>query len=88
VYVVDEAVENGVDIGRVAEHLAPLGEAAVGGENHRALFVSDVDQLEEQIAAAGRHWQVADLVEDAQRGAGSGCARLKCLRAQPWRAGR
>ncbi len=51
--VVQEAVEQcGGDDG-VAEHLAPFGEAAVGGEDHGPLFVSGVDQLEEQIAAAG-----------------------------------
>jgi hypothetical protein len=33
--------------------LAPLGEAAVGGEDHGALLVAGVDQLEEQIAGAG-----------------------------------
>ena|SRR5581483_399257 len=29
---------------------APLGESAVGGEDHRALFIAAVDELEEQIA--------------------------------------
>ena len=38
---------------RFAEHLAPFGKAAIGGQDHGALFVAGVDQLEEQIAAAG-----------------------------------
>ena len=50
----------------VAEHLAPFGEAAVGGEDHGALFVAGVDELEEQIAAAWRDRQVSDLVDDEQ----------------------
>ena len=31
------------------------------------LFVPGVDELEEEIAAAGRDWEVADLVDDEQR---------------------
>jgi hypothetical protein len=38
---------------RIAEDLAPFGEAAVGGEDHGALPVAAIDGLEEQIAAAG-----------------------------------
>jgi 23S rRNA pseudoU1915 N3-methylase RlmH len=38
---------------RIAEDLAPFGEAAVGGEDHGALLVAGVEGLEEQIAAAG-----------------------------------
>ena len=55
---------------RIAEDVAPFGEAAVGGEDHRPLLVAGVDQLEEQVAAAGNDRQVADLVDDEQRGAG------------------
>ena len=47
--------------------LAPFGEAAVGGEDHGALLVAGVDELEEQIAAAGHDGQVADLVDDQER---------------------
>ena len=32
----------------------------------RALFVSGVDELEEQVAAAGNDREVADLVDDEQ----------------------
>ena len=35
----------------------------------RAFFVAGVDELEEQVAAAGRDRQVADLVDDEQRAA-------------------
>lgn len=51
--VVEEAVEQlGGDDG-VAEHLAPFGKAAVGGEDHGAALVAGVDQLKEQVPAAG-----------------------------------
>lgn len=52
-----------------AEDLAPFGEARVGGEDHGALLIAGVDEQEEQIAAAGHDWQVADLVHDETRGA-------------------
>ncbi len=38
--LVQEAVQQGGGDNRVAEHLAPLGEAAVGGEDHRAAFIA------------------------------------------------
>ena len=37
----------------ITEDLAPFCEAAVRGEDHGSLFVSCIDELEEQIAAAG-----------------------------------
>jgi hypothetical protein len=50
--MVQQSVEQCRGHHRIAEHLAPLGEAPVGGEDHGALFVAGVDELEEQIAAA------------------------------------
>ena len=77
--VVQEAVEQrGGDDG-IAEYLAPFGESAVGGEDHGALLVAGVDQLEEEVAATGSDGQVADLVDDQQRGA----AEEADLLAQP-----
>ena len=74
--VVEQAVEQrGGDDG-IAEDLAPFGEAAVGGQDHGALLVAGVDELEEQIAAAGDDRQVADLVDDQQRGAAEEADRL------------
>ena len=65
--VVEQPIEQrGGDDG-IAEDLAPFGEAAVRGEDHGALLVAGVDELEEQIAAAGNDRQVADLVDDEQR---------------------
>lgn len=47
-------------------HLAPFSEAAIGREDHRGLFVARVDELEEQIAAAGNDGQVADFINDKE----------------------
>src|SRR4051794_38279145 len=61
--VVEEAIQQrGGDDG-VAEHLTPFGKAAVGGEDHGAALVAGIDQLKEQVPAAGEHRQVADLVD-------------------------
>ena len=60
--------ERGGDNG-IAEDLTPFGEAAVGGEDHGALLVAGVDELEEQVAAAGNDRQVSDFIHDQQRGA-------------------
>jgi hypothetical protein len=47
----------------------PLGEAAVGGQDHGPALVARIDQLEEQVAAVGDDRQVADLVDDQEGGA-------------------
>ena len=51
--VMEEAVEQSGGQDVVAEDFAPVAEAAVGGEDHGALFVACVDELEEQVGAAG-----------------------------------
>ena len=52
---------------RIAEDFAPLDKAAIGCENHGALFVAGEDELEEQVGGAGRDRQISDLVDDEQR---------------------
>lgn len=64
--MVQKAIEQrGGDDG-IAEDVTPFGEAAVGGEDHGALLVSGIDELEEEIATAGNDRQVADLVYDQE----------------------
>jgi hypothetical protein len=58
--------ECGSDNG-IAEDLTPFCEAAVRGEYHGAFLVSCIDELKEQIAAAGNDGQVTDFVDDKQR---------------------
>jgi len=60
--MVKEAVEECVGDDRIAEDLAPFGEAMVAGEDHGAFFVTDVDQLEEQVGGAVGNREIADLV--------------------------
>jgi len=64
--VVQEAVEQRGGDNGIAEDVTPLGEAAVRGQDHGAALVAGVDELEEQIAAAGDDREIADLVDDEQ----------------------
>jgi len=66
--MVEQSVEQGGGDDGIAEDLAPFGKAAVGGEDHRAFLVARVDELEEQVAAAVGDRQVADLVDNEERG--------------------
>ena len=68
--MVEQAVKQRRGDDRIAKDVTPFGEAAIGREDHRAAFVACGDELEEQITAAGHDRQVADLVDDQQRGPG------------------
>lgn len=49
------------------EDVAPFSKAAVRGEDHRTFFVSRIDDLEKQVAAARYDLEVADLIDDQER---------------------
>jgi hypothetical protein len=51
--VVDEAVEDGVGIGRVADHLVPFVDGDLAGENGRAAAVAFFEDLVEVAAGTG-----------------------------------
>ena len=61
--MVQQAIEQRRGDHRIAEDLAPFSEAAVAGEDHGALFVAGVDQLEEEVGATSGDRQIADLVD-------------------------
>src|SRR6476661_1346629 len=63
-----EAVEQRGGDDRIAEDLAPFCKATIGGEDHGPALVARVDKLEEQVAAPLNDRQVADLVNDEERG--------------------
>ena len=83
--VMQQAVEQRGGDHRIAEDLAPFGEAAIGGQDHRAALVAGIDELEEQIAPAGA--QAADSRSRRRsagqwRGRESGSARASASRAR------
>ena len=53
--VVDEAVEDGIGVGRVADHLMPFVDRDLAGENGRAAavaFFEDLVEIAARIAVA------------------------------------
>jgi hypothetical protein len=64
--VVDEPADEGGGHHGVAEDLAPLLEAAVGGDGDRAALVAAGDEREEEVGRGSLERQVADLVDDEQ----------------------
>lgn len=54
---------------RITKNFAPFCKATIGGEDHGTLLVAGIDELEEEIAAAGHDREIADFVDDQQ-----GCA--------------
>ena len=63
------AIEPGGGDDGIAEHVAPFGKAAIGGQDQGTAFVAGADELEKQIATARDDREAADLVDDQQRGA-------------------
>lgn len=64
--VVKKAIEQRGGHDRIAKDIAPFGKAAVGCEDHGALFISRVDELEEEVASPRRDGEIPDLVHDEQ----------------------
>src|SRR3954468_22922875 len=62
--IVDEAIDQRDDAGGAGEHLVPLGERAVGGDESAANLVAAGDELEHQVGMAIGAGEVADLVDD------------------------
>jgi len=67
--VVDEAVEDGVGIGRVADHLVPFVDRDLAGQDGRAAAVAFFEDLVEIAAGAGIERIETPIVEDKELGA-------------------
>ncbi|HET9627817.1 MAG TPA: hypothetical protein VFP84_40945 [Kofleriaceae bacterium] len=68
--VVEHAVEHGGGYDLVAEHVAPLGDGLVGGDEHAASLIATADELKEQVGGPLLERQIAELVDDEQLGLG------------------
>ena len=66
--VMEQSVQQRRGDDGIAEYVAPFSKATVRGEDHRPALIARVDELEEQIAAAVDDGQIADLIDDQQRG--------------------
>ena len=61
----EDAVENGFGEIRVVQHLAPVFERLVGGEDHRlGALVALVDNMEEHVGGVGAVGEIAHFVDD------------------------
>ena len=59
-----EPVEHGGGHLGVAEHLRPIGEGEVRGDEQRRVLVELADQVEQQLTARLAERQIAQLVDD------------------------
>ena len=62
--VVGQPVEHGGCHFGVAEHLRPIGEGEIGGDQQRGVFVELADEMEKQLPAGLAEWQIAEFVDD------------------------
>src|ERR671918_862089 len=65
-----EAIDDGLGESGVGEHLGPLSERQVGGDDQRAALVAFGEHLEDQFGGAIGECEVAQLVQDDELGAG------------------
>ena len=64
--MMQQSVEQGGGDDGIAKNLTPFGKSAVGGEDHGALLVAGVDQLEEQITGGRADREVSDFIDDQE----------------------
>src|SRR4051794_21033544 len=62
--VVKKSVEQRSRDHGISKNLTPLGKATIRSQNHRALLVAGVDQLEKQVAGGSADGEIADLIDD------------------------
>ena len=54
----------------MVEDRGPLLKSTVGGNDERPLFIAQADHLEEQVGARLVNGEIAEFVEDEERGLG------------------
>lgn len=64
--VMEETIQQSGRHDGISKDFTPLCKAAVGGQDHRAFFIARVNELEEQIGATLRDWEVSDLIDNQQ----------------------
>ena len=64
--VVDDGIENGVGVGRVADQLVPFVGRDLAGDNCRSPTVAFFEDLEEVVAGGGIERFKPPIIEDEQ----------------------
>ena len=62
----NEAIDRGERHGGIGEDLSPLAERLVGGDEHRATFVSCADELEQHAGLGLVLGDIGEIVEDQE----------------------
>ena len=62
----DEAIDGSERHGGIGKDLSPLAEWLVGGDQHRALFISCADKFEQHAGLGLVLGDVGEIVEDQQ----------------------
>ena len=70
--VVNEAVENGVGVSGVADHVMPRGQGKLRGDDRGPAAVSLLEDFEEVMTGAGVEGLEAEVVEDKEIGPAEG----------------
>jgi hypothetical protein len=68
--VVDEAIEDGVSVGWVTDHLMPPGHRKLAGNERRAMPVSVLEDFQQVVASIAVERFEAPVIEDEQVNAG------------------
>ncbi len=59
-----EAIEHGGCHFGVAEHLRPIGECQIGGDQQRRVLIELADEVKQQLSAGLTERQIAEFVDD------------------------
>ena len=62
--MVRQAIEHGGGHFDVAEHLGPIGEGEVGGDQQRGVLVELADEMEQQLPAGLAEREIAEFIDD------------------------
>ena len=63
-----QSIKNSRGNDRITKNLIPLGETAVGGEDHGSFLITARDKLEEKMSAVTVNRNVADLINNKEFG--------------------
>src|SRR3954453_13707864 len=64
VSVVNQAIENGIGKGRIADDLVPMFDRKLAGPHGRAAAVPILHDFQEVAALLGGHWSKSPIIED------------------------
>ena len=64
--VVNEAVQDGVAVGGVSDHVMPGGQGKLRGDDRRSASISLLEDFEQVVSGAGIERLEAEVIEDEE----------------------